>query len=183
MLRATDPLPQPPRRVLIAGVSGSGKSTLADALAAQVHIPHTDIDTLYHGPNWTRRDEFYTDVDEMIAAPAWVTEWQYRSVRPRLADRADTIVWLDFPVRLWMFRLVRRTIQRRRSREELWAGNVEAPLWHLFTGRDHIIAWALRTHHDYRTLISDLEHTHPKLQVVRLRNQRDVDRWLAQLPR
>jgi adenylate kinase family enzyme len=183
MLRATDRLPRLPQRILIAGVSGSGKTTLAAELVARLHIPHTDIDALYHGPNWTRRDEFYADVDDMIAAPAWVTEWQYRSVRPRLAARADTLIWLDYPARVWLYRLVRRTVQRRRTREELWAGNTEPPLWHLFTGRDHVIAWALRTHRDYRSLISDLERTHPGLQIVRLRSQRDTDHWLETLRR
>jgi adenylate kinase family enzyme len=183
MLRATDPFPEVPRRILIAGVSGSGKTTLAEVLVARLRIPHTDIDALYHGPHWTRRDEFYSDVDRMIAQPAWITEWQYRSVRPRLAARADTILWLDLPVRVWMYRLVRRTIQRRRRHEVLWAGNVEAPLWHFFIGRDHVIPWALRSHREYRSLVAELEQTHPELRVVRLRSPRDVDLWVERLPK
>jgi adenylate kinase family enzyme len=182
MLRATDPLPRLPRRVLIAGVSGSGKTTLAEVLASRLGIPHTEIDALYHGPNWTRRDEFFSDVDHMIAQPAWITEWQYRSVRPLLAAAADTILWLELPVRVWMFRLVRRTVQRRRNHEVLWAGNAEAPLWHFLTGRDHVIPWTLRTHREYRSLVSELERSHPMLQVVHLRSRKDVDQWLARLP-
>ncbi|PRY70237.1 adenylate kinase family enzyme [Glaciihabitans tibetensis] len=182
MLGPTDTLPRAPRRILIAGVSGAGKSTLAIQLASRLGIPYTDIDALYHGPNWTRREEFYADVDAMIGGPAWVTEWQYRSVRPRLAARADILVWLDFPIRVWMPRLVRRRVQRRRGAEVLWAGNVEAPLWHLLTGRDHVLAWTVRTHRDYRTLILELENAAPRLQVVRLRTPREVELWLRRLP-
>jgi adenylate kinase family enzyme len=181
MLRASDPLPHAPRRILLAGVSGSGKTTLARLLASRLGIAHTEIDALYHGPNWSRRDEFYTDVETLVAGDAWITEWQYRSVRPMLADRADTLVWLDFPVRLWLPRLLRRTIRRRRTREKLWADNLEPPLWHLVTGRDHVISWSLRTHREYRALIADVEASHPRLQVVQLRNQVDVDRWLSRL--
>jgi hypothetical protein len=50
-------------------------------------IPHVEIDGLYHGPNWTPRQSFGPDVAQFVASPAWVTEWQYSSVRPLLARR------------------------------------------------------------------------------------------------
>jgi hypothetical protein len=45
-----------------------------------------------------------------------------------ITDRADLIIWLDLPVRLVMWRLLRRTHLRNKHRTELWNGNVE-PGW------------------------------------------------------
>jgi adenylate kinase family enzyme len=105
-----------------------GKTTLAGRIAAVTGGPHTEIDALFHGPAWTPRPGFPADVRSLVRADSWTTEWQYDAARPVLAGNADLLVWLDFPfVRVTLPRLVRRTIRRRLSREELWNGNIEAP--------------------------------------------------------
>jgi hypothetical protein len=45
-----------------------------------------------------------------------------------IVDRADVLLWLDLPVPLVMWRLVRRTHDRNRNKTVLWNGNVE-PGW------------------------------------------------------
>jgi adenylate kinase family enzyme len=65
MLTASDPLPTRVQRVLVAGVSGSGKTTLAGRIGAILGIPHTEIDSLFHGPNWVPRASFANDVDHL----------------------------------------------------------------------------------------------------------------------
>ncbi|CAM3457694.1 AAA family ATPase [Nocardioides dubius] len=179
MLGADDPLPIRPRRILVAGVSGSGKTTLAARIADAVGSPHTEIDALFHGPDWTPRPEFLDDVAALIAQPVWVTEWQYASARALLAARADTLLWLDLPFRVTLWRVVRRTVRRSRRREVLWNGNVEPPLHSMLTDRDHIIRWAIRTRRKYPALVARAAAAHPGLVVVRLRSQREIDAWLA----
>ncbi|MCQ9164980.1 AAA family ATPase [Arthrobacter sp. STN4] len=181
MLTHRDPLPTRPRRVLVAGVSGSGKTTLAGRIGALLGVPHTEIDALFHGPGWQPRADFMDDVDRLTRAPGWVTEWQYPAARPLLARRADTLVWLDFPVPVAMGRLVRRTVRRRLRREELWNGNLEAPLRTLFTDPDHIIRWGWQTRHLYRSLVPALDRGDPGLRVVRLASPREVEPWLRNL--
>lgn len=179
MLGAGDPLVRRPRRILVAGVTGSGKTTLARRIGALTGTPHTELDALYHGPGWTYRETFLQEVDELTSGPEWVTEWQYSSARPTLAARADTLVWLDLPATVTLSRLVRRTVRRRLAREELWNGNYEGPLWHFLAGKDHIFWWAVRTLHKYKRTVPALAAEHPSLTLVRLRSQRDVERWLA----
>lgn len=181
MLSADDPVDWAPRRILVAGVSGSGKTTLARRIEGLTGLPHTEIDSLYHGPNWTPRDTFIEDVERFTAEQAWVTEWQYRDVRELLLERADSLVWLDLPFRISLARVVRRTVRRRVRREQLWNQNREPPMWTFFTDTDHIVRWAVRTRHKYREAIAVLESTNPRLRIVRLRSQRDVDRWLTLL--
>lgn len=178
MLTATDPLPRRPRRVLVAGVSGSGKSTLARRIAAVLHVPYTELDSLFHGPGWTPRPEFEAEVAAIAAADGWVSEWQYDAVRPLLASRADLLVWLDLPFPLVLGRVVRRTVGRRLRREVLWNGNQEPPMRTFFTDPEHIVRWAIRSRHKMRERAPRLAAEHPRLLVVRLRSTGEVDRWV-----
>ena len=169
------------RRILVAGVSGVGKTTLATRISQATGIPHTEIDALQHGENWTPRETFRDDVERFTRASAWITEWQYREVRPLLAERADTLVWLDLPTPLVMSRVIRRTFRRRLRREELWNGNIESPLWTFFTEPDHIIRWAWRTRKVWSSHVAEAAAAHPDLQVIRLRSSVEVEGWLNSL--
>jgi adenylate kinase family enzyme len=170
-----------PQRVLVAGTSGSGKSTLARRLGAALDLPYTEIDQLFHGPNWTPRVSFEQEVEQFSAAVRWVTEWQYSSVRLMLAERCDLMAWLDLPRRVVMGQVTRRTLHRRSNRERLWDVNVEPPLRTILTDRDHIIRWAWRTHGLTAERMATLQQTRPELAIVRLRDHAEADRWLARL--
>jgi len=175
-----EPLPHRPRRVLVAGVSGAGKTTLAARIAAITGGKHTEIDALFHGPDWTPRGEFIADVHRLVGTDSWTTEWMYDAVRPLLADKADLLVWLDLPfLRVTLPRVLRRTVRRRWRREELWNGNIEAPLLSFFTDRDHIVRWAIRTRRKYSGVMPQFVAEYPHVVVVRLRSQREVEQWLG----
>ncbi|GAA1213893.1 hypothetical protein [Rhodoglobus aureus] len=89
MFSFDDALPHRPRRVVVAGVSGSGKTTLAVRIAKIIGSRHTEIDALFHGPQWMPRPDFLDDVRALIATESWTTEWQHDSARPILAAHAD----------------------------------------------------------------------------------------------
>ena len=179
MLTACQSLPSAPQRILVAGTSGSGKTTLAGRIAASMCIPHTEIDSLYHGPNSTPRDRFMLDVAAFAAQPTWVSEWQYGKARPLLLRRADLLVWLDLPRALVMRRVVGRTLRRRLNRTVLWNGNLEPSMSTFFTDHDHIVRWAWRTHHENSERVAAAVALRQDLAVVRLRSQGEVDQWVA----
>lgn len=178
MLDSSDCLPDRPRRVLVAGTSGSGKTMLARRLSAELGVPHVEIDALFHGPGWTPRTAFEKDVQRFSAGPAWVTEWQYSAVRAHLAERADLLIWLDLPKKVVMRQVAVRTLTRRLRRQRLWNGNIEPPLWTLFTDREHIVRWAWTTHHKTAVRVRALLQQRPDLTIVRLRSHAEAVRWL-----
>jgi len=178
VLNADEPLCSVPDRILVAGTSGSGKTTLAGRIAATVGAPHTEIDALYHGPDWTPRESFLRDVAAFTAEPRWVTEWQYDTARPLLLQRADLLVWLDLPQSVVMRRVAWRTAQRRLNGTALWNGNREPSLASFFTDRDHIVRWAWRTRHATAARVADAVVSRADLRIVRLRSQREVDHWV-----
>ena len=182
MLSADDPLPFRPARVLVAGVTGSGKTTLSRRLAALWDLRHVEIDGLFHGPDWTPRAEFLDDVRAFAAEERWVTEWQYTSkgTDEILTPRAQLALWLDYPYRVVRSRLLRRTLSRSILRTRMWNGNVEKPIWRMFSGdpEENIIAWQTRTLHKWSERMPGVASEYPHLVIVRLRHPRETERWL-----
>ena len=170
------------QRVNVLGVSGSGKSTVGRALAARLEVPYVELDELHHGPNWTEAtaEELRAKVEPVAAQPAWVIDGSYRAKLGSLVlERADTVVWLDLPIRVWLPRLARRTFTRMVTREELFNGNREH-FRNLFE-RPNIFGWAWRKHFANRHELEGWAARHPHARLVRLRSSEDVQRFVASL--
>ena len=113
---------------VISSASGNGKTTLGRELAARLDVPFLELDALVHGPDWveTPDAELRALVEPVVAGTGWVIDGVYRGKLGTLVlDAADTVVWLDLPLHVWLPRLVRRSVRRIVRREELWNGNRE----------------------------------------------------------
>jgi adenylate kinase family enzyme len=163
---------------IVSTCSGHGKTTLGRQLATVLEVPFVELDALVHGPNWTETpaDELHRLLVPTLAGTGWVIDGNYSSKLGGLVlEQADTVVWLDLPVRVWLPRLIRRTVRRLAHREELWNGNRES-LRDVIWGRDALIPFALRMHRERRHTYPDLLAPFP---TVRLRTQADVDRFVS----
>jgi adenylate kinase family enzyme len=118
------------KRVSVIGVSCSGKTTLGGILARRLDLPYIKLDALHHGPNWTE-----ASAGELQAAvlatleqcpDGWVVDGNYEGkIGDLVAERADTVIWLDPSLPVILSRLARRTAGRIIRRTELWNGNRE----------------------------------------------------------
>ena len=166
------------RRVAVtASASGNGKTTVGRALAERLGVPFVELDALVHGPGWAEiaDEELRHLLEPIVAGDRWVIDGGYRNkIGDLVLARADTVVWLDLPVHVWLPRLVRRTVGRIRRDEPLWNDNRES--WRSgFWGRDSLLGYALRMHFDRRRRYPRELAGYP---VIRLRTQAEVDRFV-----
>jgi adenylate kinase family enzyme len=170
-------------RILVVGVTGAGKSTLARALSRQLGLPHHEMDTLYFtGPDWATNSRLSEDVSRVTAEPRWIIDsLGYPEVRDLLWDRADTVIWLDYPRRVIMPRVLRRSIRRTVTREVLFGGNRET--WADWLSREHPAWWAWSQHGSRRREVERRvgDPRFAPLDTLRFDHPHDTAAWLASL--
>ena len=168
---------------MIGGGSGAGKTTIARALAARMGVPLIELDSLFHGPNWTPTptEVFRQRILAATSDDAWVIDGNYSVVRDVTWGRADTLIWLDPSITTMLRRVFKRTNRRIRSREELWNGNRET-FRNAYLSLDSLYVWILRSHWRRRRtwprILAQPEYRH--LEVYRLRTPAEAARWLAE---
>ena len=171
------------RRISVVGTIGSGKTTFARKSALVIDVPHIELDALHWESNWVEapNDLFRERVKQSLQGDSWVVDGNYHQVRDIVWSRADTVVWLDYPFRIIIARLARRTLRRILTHEKLWNGNQEH-IRGLFT-RDSVFLWAVRSYRrrrrQYPVLLSKPENSH--LAVVRLRSPAEAAEFLSTL--
>lgn len=143
----------PALRVLVIGTSGSGKSTFAGRLAARTGIPHLELDLINWRPGWYDRHleeplAFMADVAAATVGMHWVIAGGYSMTRPLLLPRLTDIVWLDLPHWRVMVQVIRRSVLRAASGQDVFPGCRED--WPRLLQRDHPIRYAWSTHRPRR---------------------------------
>ncbi len=177
-----------PRRISVVGNSGSGKSTLARRIAAQLGVPHIELDAMFWGSGWKRAEpeRFAREVVSRCADDAWVIDGNYHSVLDKVWARADTVVWLDLPRGIVMWQLAQRTLRRLVMRTPMWNGNRED--WTTLIRWDpdkSVLRWAWTQHAAYadRYERAMRDPANARLVFHRLCSHGDADRLLADLRR
>jgi len=133
-------------KIAILGHSGSGKSTLARQLGEKYGLPVLHFDSIHFLPGWVETDRPYKrqKVTEFLEAnpEGWVIDGNYLKIcAERRFEEADHIVYLDFPRRVCLPRVLKRWLQYRgKTRPDMGEGCAEKVdreflLWVLRDGR------------------------------------------------
>ncbi len=172
------------RRIVIVGTTGSGKSTLGAQIGERLNIDWTDLDALYWLPDWEQASLalMTSRVEAATSGGAWVISGNYSKVRALIWARADTIIWLDYPFWVVLWRLTKRTVRRVVTQENLWdTGNRET--WRKVFSRDSLFLWFFKTYgrrkREYPQLLALPENVH--LTVIHQRTPRQTKQWLNEL--
>lgn len=101
------------KRIIIIGSSGSGKSTLARQLGDTLNLPVIHLDKYFWHAGWigTEPQEWAKKVEQFAAGSSWIIDGNYRSTLDVRLKKADTIIFLDLPRWICVWRATKRRFQ------------------------------------------------------------------------
>ena len=113
------------KRVLVVGCAGAGKTRFTRQLSEVTGLPIVHLDQYFLQPGWQLPDmrAWSTTVEELIARPIWIMDGNYNSTLVTRLKRCDTVVFLDVPRRICLWRIVLRTVKTfRKNRADVAPG-------------------------------------------------------------
>ena len=119
-------------RILILGCGGAGKSTLAGQLGDILGLPIIHLDQGYWQPGWTPlSDDAWTQrVATIIQQKNWIMDGNYGSTLEMRLIRAEAVIFLDYPRRLCLWRVMKRIWRHKgRTRPDMAPGCTERWDW------------------------------------------------------
>lgn len=170
------------QRINVVGTSSAGKTTFARALALRLALPYVELDALHWEPGWREAAPgvMRSRVAAAVETEAWVVDGNYAVVRDLVWGRADTVVWLDYPLRTILWRYLRRTVHRVRTGQEVWPGTGNRERLSHVLRRDGLLWWILGTYRRRRRDYPRLLATYPSITAIRLRSPREARLWIEQ---
>lgn len=176
------------QRILILGRTGSGKTTLARQLAADLDVAHIELDSLYFGPEFSTvpLSVLRERVSAAISGERWVTDGNKSAVRDLVWPRADTVIWLDYPLFVSLWRLGKRALWRaakiKAETQDDSTGAASSRRRQMIAAAKGVLT-ALRSHRGqrraYPRMFAEQQNSH--LTVIRLRSPRATRRWRARV--
>jgi adenylate kinase family enzyme len=165
------------KRVVVIGSGGSGKSTLSRRLGEITGLPVIHLDRLYWKPGWVKvdADGWLRIVHREIEKPTWIMDGNFGGTREMRMHAADTIIFLDLPRWLCLYRIVKRRLTHiGRSRADMGDGCYERL-------SPEFVAWVWTYENRSRPrALEELERMSGK-RVIFLRSQRDIEAFLNDL--
>jgi len=165
------------KRVLVIGCGGSGKSTLARHLGGLLGISVIHLDSLFWRPGWveTPREEWRALVHDLVRRDSWIMDGNYSNTLDIRLPAADTVVFLDFPRLLCLWRVVKRRWQYAgRPRPDMAPGCPERLSW-------QFIRWIWSYPTRRPAILRMLQEYTQGSQVFRLRSPAEVERFVREL--
>ncbi|SJX21317.1 topology modulation protein [Acinetobacter johnsonii] len=175
------------KKINVVGTSATGKSTFSRALAEKLDLHYIELDNLFWLDDWQEcPDEvFFAKIESEVqkATQGYVIDGNYTRAIPVKWAEIDTVIWLDLPFPVNLYRSVKRAVQRAWAQQDLWENsNNRESLLRMF-GRDSIIWWMSKTHaknrQKYLKMMQMSEYQH--IQWIHLKTPKQVSCFLNQL--
>ena len=166
------------RRINIIGSGGAGKSTLARRLGALTGLEVLHLDALFWRAGWqeTPRPEWRERVARLAARDAWIMDGNFGATLDIRLAAGDTVVYLDFPRPLCLYRVIKRRLKYHNThRPDMAAGcneqvNLEFLRW----------IWRFPTESKPRIEENLQKHAAGKT-IFRLHSPREVEEFFVKL--
>lgn len=165
------------KRVLVIGPCGAGKSTLSVELGRRLGLPVHHMDQLKWRPGWVEcgDDELRTELAAIVSTDRWLIDGNYGGTLAERLARADTVVYLDYPIRLCLWRVTRRILRYRgRTRPDMTEGCPERFDLDFFL---YLMMWNSGPRPRTEARLDGYSG-----RIVRLTSPKALERWLDAFP-
>ncbi len=182
------------KRINVVGTSASGKSTFSSQLAEKLNLEYIELDDLFWMNDWqeTPDADFIQKIENAILKAesnpnqqGYIIDGNYtRTIAIKWKD-IDTVIWLDLPFSLNLFRSIKRALSRAIFKTKLWKSSNNTENFRQMLGRDSIILWMIKTHqknrNEYLQMMNNSDYAH--IDFIKLSSQKEIEHFLSQFSR
>lgn len=165
-------------KILITGSPGAGKTTLAKEMETILGIPAIHLDAIFWKPNWikTAKCERIAFLKKIEQKDSWVLEGNFLNTIDRQLEIATTVILLDFPRLVCIWRVFkRRFLQPGFKRPDVAPGLPDKITWKFLKS-----IWQYPDN-DSKILQCKVENI--SANIIKLHNPREVYCFLEHLQR
>ena len=167
------------QKVMVIGCCGAGKSTFSKKLQERTQLQLIHLHQEHWHPNWqeTPKDSWEKIVQKLALQPTWIMDGNYGGTLELRIQEADTIIYLDYPTWIGLWRVFKRTLKHwRRERPDMVKGCRERFSWTFF----HYVARYNKTRR--AALLDTLNSINKKeMQIYIFRNDQEADAFLTRI--
>ncbi len=165
------------KKVIVIGSGGAGKSTVSRRLGEITGLPVIHLDRLFWRPGWQQmpKEEWAGLVQREIQRPEWIMDGNFGGTRELRMQAADTVIMLDLPRWVCIYRILKRTfLHKPGGRPDMADGcderlDLEFILW----------VWNYRKR-SRQNAFAEMEKFDDK-DIIVLKTRRDVEQFLHRL--
>ncbi|HXK50796.1 MAG TPA: topology modulation protein [Clostridiales bacterium] len=115
------------KRILVLGCGGAGKSTFSKELHKKLGYELIHLDCHFWLPGWEmiEKEKFDSMLDDFVSREEWIMDGNYSRTIDKRLDRADTVVYFDFPRWRCLYNAVMRMVKGKlfkKERSDITAG-------------------------------------------------------------
>lgn len=163
------------KKILIIGAGGAGKSTLARQLQVATGIEVIHLDKVFWRPNWveTPKDEWEKTIENLLNKDSWIMDGNYGGTLERRFAGCDTIIFLDMPRTICVWRAFTRfLINKKKARPDMAEGCEEKFDLEFLKFLKWIWDYPKRTKPKVEVLIKQFQDTK---EIIRLTSKKEIE--------
>ncbi len=164
------------KKIVVVGVLAAGKTTFTRKLVEKTGLSPIFVDTIFWKPDWTYiGDEAAAkELNDLSSADQWIIEGYLPfEIKEVVFERADKIIFLDYPRLLMLLRYVSRWWKHRKIPRPELNGNTERLRW-----KNVKRVW---NKSEAKALEIFLDRSEFKNKVVKLKSPNEADIFLKTL--
>lgn len=170
------------RKILVIGPNGSGKTTLGKKLSKQTGLPFYELDHYFWKAGWQETDEetFRNKIINITSGNCWIIDGNYAKNQDLTLTACDTVIWLDVPRYISVYRVSKRAVKRSITKETLWHDNTES--FRRMFSKHSIITFAFFSHKRKKIRITKYRKEKFKdKNWIRISNNKELKKFWSEL--